>query len=172
MTISIYDKILRKFNSHRIKYLLIGVSGVNVYVKDPARAFFTQDCDILVEPKPYNILKALRILQKMRYEIFASRELQPIIDLWLARKIILHRAVVTARKKNEIPIDIVTSGSGFSFKEWDKNKKFFTIERIKVPVGDLAQLLRAKQNSNREKDRKFLALYKIQIKEMLKEEVG
>ncbi len=161
-------KIFKLFNQKRIKYILIGVYAIDYYVRDPAQGFHTMDCDIVVEPTPENLLTVFKTLEKMGYGFEANKEPLIGIDSWLVNKIIEHRAVVTARKQNEMPIDIVLSGGRFLFKEWDKDKRIFSVEGVKVPVGNLSRLIRAKEHSNREKDRKFLELYKIHLKEMLK----
>jgi len=67
-----------------------------------------------------------------------------------------------------MPLDIIMDAGRIPYSEWEKGKKEFIVDRVKVNVGDLKHLIRAKENSNREKDRKFLQLYKIQLKEMLK----
>ena len=161
-------KIFKLFNQNKVKYVLIGVYAVDYYVKEPAQGFHTMDCDILVEPTPKNLLAVFQTLEKMGYELEVNKEPIVGIDLWLVNKIIEHQAVVTARKIDEMPIDIVFRGGKFSFKEWDKDKRIFSVEGVKVPVGNLSRLIRAKEHSNREKDRKFLELYKIQLKEILK----
>lgn len=163
-------KIFKLFNQKRIKYILIGVYAIDYYVREPGEGFHTMDCDIVVEPTPKNLLRVFKTLEKMGYELEANKEPLVGIDSWLANKIIEHRAVVTARKMDEMPIDIVLSGGRFLFKEWDKDKRIFTVGGVRVPVGNLSRLIRAKEHSNREKDRKFLELYKIQLKEILKAE--
>jgi len=164
-----HPEILRRFARQNVHYVLIGVSGINFYAEEAARGFFTEDCDILLEPRPMNIFKACGILEKEGYALEANREPLVGIDRWLANKLVERQAVIRAIKKDEIPLDLMTSGGGFSFKQWDHDKRIFKIGRIRVPVGNLLRLIRAKQKCNREKDRKFLALYKIQLKETLRE---
>lgn len=170
IAINPYEIILKKLSKKRISFIVIGVSGINYYSNDPGNIFSTQDCDVLVKPIAANILSVLKILEKEKYQLETNREPLVGLDSWLAEKIIEHQAVVTAKKGKVLRIDIVIDGGGFSFQEWNKDKRIFLVEGIKVPVGSLMRLIRAKENSNREKDRKFLALYKIQIKEMLKNE--
>ena len=58
-----------------------------------------------------------------------------------------------------------------AYEKWYRNKRVFKVNGLRIFVGDLRQLLQAKENSNREKDRKFLALYKLQLKDLLKARV-
>lgn len=162
-------KVFRLFNEKRVRYLLIGVYAIDHYVEDPALGFHTLDCDVLVEPGPKNLLSALKMLEKLGYKFESAGEPIIGISLWFARRLVELRAVITARKPNEMPLDIVLDAGRIPYPEWAKHKKVFVVEGERVPVGGLPMLIRAKENSNREKDRKFLALYKIQLKEMLKE---
>ncbi|MDO8734026.1 MAG: hypothetical protein Q7K21_02570 [Elusimicrobiota bacterium] len=163
-----YDSVLKKLSKKNIKYVVIGVFGVNYYAADAGNFFSTQDCDVLVKATPKNLFSALKVLQKEGYNLETNNEPLLGLDLWLTKKIIEHRAVITGRKDKVLRIDIVLEGGKIPYTEWNKNKKFFKVGKIIIPVGNLSQLLRAKENSNREKDRAFLKLYKIQLKEMLK----
>lgn len=163
-----YNEILKKFSKKGIKYLVIGVSGINYYAKEPGTMFSTLDCDVLVKPEGKNIFLALKILEKNGYQLEANGEPIVGVDIWLARKIIEHQAVIVSKKDNALRIDLVINGGRIPYSEWEKGKKKFIVDGVKVNVGDLRHLIRAKENSDREKDRKFLQLYKIQLKEMLK----
>lgn len=163
-----YNEILKKFSRERIKYLVIGVSGINYYAKEPGTMFSTLDCDILVKPEGKNIFSALKILKKNGYQMEINSEPIVSVDNWLAKKIIKHQAVIVGKKDNSLRIDLVINGGRIPYGEWEKGKKRFIVDDVKINVGDLGHLIRAKENSNREKDRKFLQLYKIQLKEMLK----
>ena len=146
---------------------MIGVSGVNFYVGDPGNIIATQDCDLLAEPKPKNILKILQTLEREGYELESNGEPLGPADLWLANKIIQHGAVVKA-KRGLLRVDVVLEGGKIPYVVWERGKRAFAVGGLKIYVGSLSHLIQAKENSNRDKDRKFLALYKIQLKEMLK----
>ena len=163
-----YKKILSQFNKNKVNYLVIGVSAINYYSQDPGTMFSTQDCDFLVKPNPKNLVHALKVLYREGYKLESNGEQLGPIDLWLASKIIEHGAMITARKGKSLNIDIVTNGGNISYKEWEQGRKTFKVGNLKVWEGNLPQLIQAKENSGREKDKKFLALYKIQLKEMLK----
>lgn len=148
---------------------MIGVSAINYYAEDPGTMFSTQDCDFLVKPNPKNLMAALKVLSKEGYKLESNGEPLGQIDIWLAKKILEHEAAITARKGKSLRIDLVTNGGNISYKEWLHGRKVFKVGNLKVWVGSLPQLILAKENSNREKDKKFLELYKIQLKEMLKQ---
>ncbi|OGR86891.1 MAG: hypothetical protein A3A86_07155 [Elusimicrobia bacterium RIFCSPLOWO2_01_FULL_60_11] len=162
-----YESVLKKFNSKNIRYVVIGVFGINYYANDPGNRVLTQDCDILLKPLVKNLLDALKILMAEGFNLESNGEPLGDVDAWLVKKLIERRSVVTARKGDVLRIDLVIEGGGIPYSTWEKNRRLFKAGNTRIYVGDLPQLLRAKENANREKDRKFLALYKIQLKEML-----
>lgn len=165
-----YAEILRVLTKKRVRYVVIGVFGINFYVTDPGEIFSTQDCDLLVKPEPDNLVRVLKLLESKGFQLETNGEPLIGVDRWLAQKIIEHRAMVIARKDRMLRIDIVIEGGKIPYEKWNRHKKVFTIAGSKVSVGSLPMLIRAKENSNREKDRAFLKLYKIQLKEILKKQ--
>lgn len=163
-----YEKILKKLGQEGVRYVVIGVFGINYYADDPGNMFLTQDCDVLIESTRTNVLAALKTLSAEGYSLESNGEPLSGIDSWLAGKIVEHRAVVTGKKDRILRIDLVLDGGKIPYREWFNNKMVFRAGKSKIYVGSLPQLIQAKENSNRDKDRKFLALYKIQLKEMLK----
>lgn len=172
MSISAYAIVLGRLGRKKVKYLLIGVSGINFYAEDPGRIIATQDVDILLKPATANVLAALEVFEEAGYRLESNGEPLAGVDRWLAQRILERRAVVTAVKDEALRVDLVTDGGGIPFQEWEESRRLFKIEGVNVPVGDLIRLLRAKQNAGRDKDKKFMALYKLQIEEMLRADKG
>lgn len=168
MSISSYTAILARLGRKKVEYLLIGVSGINFYADGPGSMIATQDVDILLKPVAGNMLAALKVFEAAGYRLESNGEPLVGIDGWLAERILERRAVVTAVKDDAFRVDMVTDGGGIPFQEWKKSVRVFEIEGVSVPVGDLSQLVQAKHNAGREKDKKFMALYGVQIKEMLR----
>lgn len=164
-----YKSLFGKLKKTRVDYMVIGVSGINYYAKDPGSIFSTQDCDLLVKPTPKNLLTMLKSLDQDGFALESNGEPLVGIDLWLAEKIIQHHAVVSGSKDKVLRVDVVIDGGKIPYEEWQKHKNIFKIDGINVFVGSLVDLIKAKENSGREKDRIFLKLYKAQLKEMLKE---
>ena len=162
-----YESILKKLNKAKVNYVLIGVSGINYYVNDPGDLFSTQDCDVLVKPEPKNLLSALKAMESGSFKLETNHEPVGTVDLWLAKRVIEQAATINARKEG-LRIDIVCNAGKIPFKDWFRTKRHFHIGKMKIPVGGLPQLLRAKENSDREKDRIFLKLYKVKLKDLLK----
>ena len=161
-----YESVLKRFNKSKVNYVLIGVSGINYYVNDPGDLFSTQDCDVLVKPEPKNLFLALKALESGGFKLEVNHEPIGTVDLWLTKRMIEQAATINAMKEG-LRIDIVCSAGKIPYKDWFRTKRHFHIDKMKIPVGGLLQLLRAKENSNREKDRIFLKLYKVKLKDLL-----
>lgn len=167
MAIEPHIKVLREFLRKKIRFVLIGVFGINHYADSPEEAYSTLDCDTLIEPSPAQLLKAMRILSKHGYALESGVEPLVQLDAWLAKRILEHGAVITARKNGALTMDLVTKAAGPVFSQWWKKRKIFKVEKNLIPVGGLAMLIDSKQKSNREKDRQFLTLYGSQITKLL-----
>ena len=161
-----YTSILRKLAAQGIRGVDVGVSGVYVYAEDPGRMFSTQDLDIVVQPTAANLLAAIRVLEREGYHLEANGEPLVGIDRFLVKRILEHRAVITARKGDSLRVDLVLEAGKLPYRVWEKSSRVFKLRGCEVHVGELADLLHAKEDASREKDRKFLALYKVQLKEM------
>lgn len=162
-----YSDIVTAFTKARVQFVIVGVSGINYYVVNPENAILTQDLDLLVKPVSENIHRALKLLESEGYSLEANREPLGPVDRWLAGKIIQHRATVAARKRPFLTVDVMTEGGGFPYAAWRRRSRVFREGRFRIRVGDLEDLIRSKKNANRDKDRKFLALYEFQLKDML-----
>lgn len=55
-----YLAFIRELRRKKVRFLLVGVFGINHYAPGPAFAFSTLDCDILVEPDILNWRPAWR----------------------------------------------------------------------------------------------------------------
>lgn len=69
-----YLSAIRKLRQKRVRFVLVGVFGVNHYAPSPAGAYATLDCDILAEPTPGNLLNALKVLQADGYILQSNGE--------------------------------------------------------------------------------------------------
>ncbi len=164
-----YTAILKKLAEEGVRYVVVGVTGINFYSDDPGRMISTEDLDIAVEPTVVNLLAAFKTLEAQAYRLEINGEPLVGVDRLLAKRIVEHRAAVTARKGNCLRVDLVLEAGKQPYRAWEKSSRIFKLRGCKVRVGELADLLRAKADAGREKDKKFLALYGAQIKEMLRE---
>lgn len=158
-----YLSAIRKFRQKRVRFVLVGVFGINHYAPAPASAYSTLDCDILAEPTPENLLKALKALESNGYVLESNGEPLGKPDAWLAGRIIRAKAAVTAIKDKSAQIDILTGVAGYSFAKLYAEKRLFRAGGTSVPVANLAHLLGIKRICGRKKDMEFLRVYQAQI---------
>lgn len=158
-----YLSTIRKFRQKRVRFLLVGVFGINHYAPEPAFAFSTLDCDILAEPTPKNLLNALKVLESDGYILESNGEPLGKLDAWLAERIIRSKAAVTAIKNKSAQIDILTSAAGYSFSKLYSGKRLFRAGETSVPVANLAHLIEIKRICGRKKDIEFLRIYQAQL---------
>ena len=126
-----YDAI-KLLLQNKVRLLLIGVFAVNHYARDSSAAYMTQDCDILLQPDPKNLRKAVDAFYKGKYALQCGGE--PLIkpDSLTLRRIIEHRALIRAAKPRRMTIDLVLEAKGFSFEQWHRRRKTFT---RRMPLG-------------------------------------
>ncbi len=168
MTVNPYGDLFRILKKGKVEYVLIGLSAVNCYADDPEGMFSTGDADALLRPDPSNLLRAIRCLQRAGFLLEAGGEPLGPADALLSRRLVEHRAVVRGRREDGLKVDLVLEAGGIAYSDWSGSRRFFKIEGVKVPVGSLPILIRAKENAGRDKDRKFLAFYKTELAEMLR----
>ena len=158
-----YIALIRKLRRKRVRFVLVGVFGINHYATGPALSFTTLDCDILVEPEPKNLLSALLLLEADGYRLEAGGEPLAAPDLLLAERIALNEASVTAIKGKAAQIDILTKVAGYSFSRLNADRRLFRAGGTAVPVASLEHLLKSKKICGRKKDLEFLRMYEAQL---------
>lgn len=162
-TINPYIALIRKLRRKRVRFVLVGVFGINHYATGPALAFSTLDCDILVEPEPKNLFRALLLLETEGYRLEANGEPIAAPDLWLAERIVRNEASVTAIKGKIAQIDILTKVAGYSFSRLYAGRRIFRAGGTSVPVASLEHLIKSKKICGRKKDLEFLRMYEAQL---------
>ena len=158
-----YVSLIGELRSKRVRFVLVGVFGINHYAPGPALAFSTLDCDILVEPEPGNLLRALLLLEAEGYRLEVNGEPLGAPDLWLAQRIIRNKAAVTASKDKAAQVDIFTAVAGYSFSKLYAARRLFKAGGVAVPVASLAHLIESKRICGRKKDLEFLRIYAAQL---------
>ena len=129
--------LLRLLNERRVKYLIVGGYAV-VHYTEPR---YTKDLDLWVESSVLNgkrIIAALEIfgapLANITYKDFATPGLVYIFGVPPLRVDLI----------NNLKID---------FKTAYRNKVVVTLDKLKVPIVDIATLIKLKQMTNRAQDK-------------------
>jgi hypothetical protein len=138
-----YEEILKLFNSHRVKYCIIGAFAVAFY----ARPRYTKDIDILIDSSPENAERIIRALAEFGFE-----------DLDLSEDDLCQEGNIIQLGYEPLRVDIVTSLSSISFNQVWKNKVSADYGREKVHFIGLDDLIQTKKQSSRPQDKVDLDL--------------
>ncbi len=161
----LYEEVLREFQSHNIKYVLVG--GLAVNLLGSLRS--TADMAILVEMSSDNLRKIVDILLKLGYEAKQSVDPMKLADAktrneWITNK---HMKTFNFHKVNELKeVDIIIE-SPVSFEKAQGNAIYFSIDDLSLPVISLDDLIEMKTNTGRTIDKQDIEELK-KIRELRK----
>ncbi len=147
-----------------VEFVVVGVGGINFYVRDPSHAFSTLDLDVLLPPDATNLQEALRTLSEQGFRFEAGGE--PFLernDTTILGNVVRAAATLTARDAEGAQLDLMLSIRGFSFAELAADARTFSVGEVPVRVGLLEKLLRSKELSGRPKDREFLRQFEARM---------
>lgn len=154
-----------------VRYVVIGVSGANLYGPSGQAVFTTQDIDLFLPADPDNLARAWEACEKAALELRLHNEpLDRPRDLWLAERVVGRRALTTASGPNELYVDLTLVMEGFEFETVWNERREFLIEAIRVPTARLLHIIQSKQATGRAKDQLFLATHKDALEQLLKKE--
>ena len=151
-----YRDVIDQFNRNGVRYVVVGMAGVNYYGTSPKEIFATMDYDIFLDPLLYNVEKTIKVLESLGFTLSASGSaLRPE----RIRKTVRNRRTIIATNIHGIMVKLLLRVSGFAFSELGRDAATFTVEGIPVRVGRLNKLLQSKKLADRPKDRRFLKRY-------------
>ena len=157
-----YQAVVKAFNRVGVRYVVVGMAGINYYARQPAEAFGTMDYDLFLEPTLGNIQKALRQLERLEFSLGTLRGRFVLRDL---PAIVRDRRTLVATTSDGLMVELLLAVSGFTFTEMAKDAKTVVVHGTPIRVGRLTHLLKSKQLANRPKDRDFLKRYRRLLEE-------
>lgn len=152
-----------------VRYVIVGVFGINFYARDAGSVFTTADCDLLLPADAATLRKALVALRRRGFRFEAGGEPLPEADPVVLKGIVRARANVIARKGGE-RMDLALGIAGCGFNALWRKRRRFKAEGVTLNVGPLADLVASKEKAGRPKDRVFLETYRAALEELLKQE--
>lgn len=164
-----YIQACRALGQARVRYLIVGVFGINLYAEEAAEVMTTADCDLLLLADAAVLSKAIKTLRRLGFEIEAERE--PLVDedAEVIGNIVRARANVRAHRRGT-QIDLPLEIAGCSFESMWNRRRRLRVEGVPVHAAPLTDLVRSKELANRPKDRLFLETFRSTLKEMLGQE--
>ena len=157
-----YGAVIQRFNQYGVRYVVVGMAGINYYAEAPSQTFATMDYDILLEPTLTNVGQALRCLKHLRFTIGTAAGLLKTDD---AKAIVRHCRTLVATTPDGLMVELLLSVSGYTFSELVRDARTFTVRGVPVTVGRLTKLLMSKKLAGRPKDRQFLRRYQALLEE-------
>jgi hypothetical protein len=162
-----YVDACRRFRNSRLRYVIVGAFGINLYAQQVGQVITTADCDILIPAHFAAFRKALQTLLSMGFVLEAGAEPVPDLDPALIQGILRARAVVSAERP-DARIDVCTQVAGAAFEELWRTHREFIVEGVKLRVAALKDLVKSKRVADRPKDRLFLQQHKETIEALLR----
>ncbi len=158
---------MKRFREARVRFVVIGVAGVNYYARAAGQIFTTLDRDLFLPPESANLLRCWRACLAEGLALWAGEE--PLgfpLDRRLADEVVSHRAPVRAVGK-DIEIDLTLVMAGFEFDPVWRARRLFRLEDVRIPVASLEQIVKSKAAADRPKDRLFLASHEDALRALL-----
>ena len=151
-----YRSVVQAFNRRGVRYVVVGMSGINYYAKSPAGTFATLDYDLFLEPSTKNVEAAVQSLRRLGFSLGTSQGALKAGELYA---VVRDRRTLIATTPDGLMVELLLEISGYPFSEIAKDAATFTVRGVPVRVGRLTKLLKSKQLAARPKDRQFLRRY-------------
>lgn len=150
-----------------MRFLVIGVQGVNHYARSAGMLFTTQDHDLFLPPSPSNELRAWKVCRSLGFDLWCGPEpLGAPLDRFLAERIVERRALVRAEGEG-LQIDLTLVMAGLEFAPVWRRRRVFKVEGVRVPVASLSDIVASKAAAGRPKDRLFLATHEEALRDLV-----
>jgi hypothetical protein len=158
----------RALAARTVRYVLIGVSGANLYGPAGQAIFTTEDFDLFLPLDPDNLVNAWAACEEAGLALWLSNEpLEKPRDRWLAERIVERQALTRASGPDDFLVDLTLVMKGFEFEAVWGERRLFLIEGIEVPTARLLHIVSSKQAAGRPKDQLFLATHKDALEQLL-----
>ena len=157
-----YRAVIQQLNRHGVRYVVIGMAGINYYADTPAHAFATLDYDLFIEPTLVNVEQAVRCVTRLGFTVGTSAGALKAQEI---TAIVRARRTVVATTPDGVMVELLLAVSGYAFSDLARDAATFTVRGVPVKVGRLTKLLRSKQLAGRAKDRQFLRRYQALLEE-------
>ena len=147
----IYEEILREFQKHKVKYVIVGGIALNLLGAERS----THDMDILVEMTDGNLAKIVSILKRKGYRVKQPVDPMDIADGktrndWIRNK---NMKAFNFYKKDEMKeVDIIID-SPVQYPEAEKDLVRIKSGRLAMPVISIKKLIKMKKRAGRPVDR-------------------
>ena len=161
-----YLAVIKRFNQRNVRYVVVGMSGINFYATSPAFSFGTMDYDCLLAPTLENVRRAVDVLQRLGFTVSTSEGAVTPASL---RQAVREQRTLIASTVDGILVELLLRVSGYTFAALAEDAKVFAAQGVPVQVGQIEKLLHSKRVAGRPKDKQFLARYAAQLAEQMEQ---
>jgi hypothetical protein len=161
-------RLVRSLARGGVRFVVIGLSGVNFHARSASELFATQDRDLLLPRDPDAALSAWRVSEKLGLELTCGAEpLDRPRDRFLAERVVANRALVRATDHAGLDVDFTFVMAGFDFETVWNERRIFRVDRVEIPVARLAHIVESKRRTGRDKDRLFFATHAEAVRDLV-----
>lgn len=161
--------LARLLAERHVRYVLIGVSGANLYGPGGQAIFTTDDIDLFLPLDPDNLVLAWTACEDIALDLWLANDpLDRPRDRWLAERTIEGRALTRATGPDDLMVDLTLVMTGFEFEPVWTERRTFRIDGVEVPTARLRHIVESKLAAGRDKDKFFLATHKDALEQLLK----
>jgi hypothetical protein len=159
----------RALVARAVRYVLIGVSGANLYGPGGQAIFATDDFDLFLPLDAGNLLEAWAACEEAGLDLWLGADpLDRPRDRWLAERIVERRALTRVTGPEDLQVDLTLVMKGFEFDAVWAARRGFLIDGVEIPTARLLHIISSKQAVGRGKDQLFLATHKDALEQLLK----
>lgn len=152
-----------------MRYVTIGVFGVNYYARSGSTVFTTNDTDLFMPPDPKNLMSAWEACEEVGLELWVGHEpLDRPRDLWLAQRIVQTRALTIAFGPDGLHVDLTLVMAGYEFEAAWSERRTFVDRGANVQVARLKHIVESKRAADRPKDQLFLETHREALRQIMK----
>src|SRR5882672_7265523 len=102
-----FTAVVKALNDANVRFVVIGVWGINHYATSGATLFTTEDRDLFLPLDPANVLRAWHVCEQDNLPLWVGNEpLDSPRDLLLAQRIVEHRALTSAIGDDGLHVDL------------------------------------------------------------------
>ena len=160
-----FVSLVAALNRKRVRFLVIGVWGVNYYGSG-STDFHTEDRGLFLPSDPKNDLRAWQSCRGEGFDLWCGDEpLGEPMDRLLAEQVVSRRALVRA-DGHGLLIDLTLVMAGYAFDDVWARRRVFKVEGVALPVASLRDIVASKAAVGRPKDRLFLATHEEALREL------
>jgi hypothetical protein len=164
-------RLFEALGERRVRYLVIGVGGVNMHAAVEGAELKTQDLDLFLPLDPANLERAWEACEHAGWTLWSSGEpLDQPHDLLIASRVVQQRALTTARAQGALPTDLSLVMGNFEFEDVWLRRTWYREAHAHVDLCRLADIVAAKQEAGRLKDHDFLAENRKLLDRLLSQE--